>query len=121
MRSASATSVTCSQRGWSMPSWSSSALNFLPILGHVDALGARAEDADAGAVQADGQVVGHLAAHAHDDAVGLLALVDVEHRLEADLVEDELVAVVVVGADRLRVVVEHDGLVAELARRPAAR
>ena len=117
MRSASAASVTCSQRGWSMPSWSSRALNLLPVLGHVDALGAGAEDAHAGAVQAERQVVGHLPAHAHDDAVGLLALVEVEHRLEAHLVEDQLVAHVVVGADRLGVVVEHHGLVPELARR----
>ena len=43
---------------------------------------------------------------------GFSRLTDVHHRLERDLFEVELVADVVVGADRLGVVVQHDGLVA---------
>ena len=102
-----------------MPSSSSKAPNLLPVLGPVDVLrGWVPRTGHAGLVQAQRQIVRHLAAHAHDDALGLLALVEIEHRLEADLVEYQLVADVVVGADRLRVVVDHDGLVAELPLRP---
>ena len=42
---------------------------------------------------------------------------DFHHRLEAQLVEIEPVADIVVGGDRFRVVVDHDGLVAAAAQR----
>jgi hypothetical protein len=57
MRAASEASVTCSQRGWSMPLVEKGA-EFVPVLGHIDRLGAGAQDVHAGAVQANGQVVG---------------------------------------------------------------
>jgi hypothetical protein len=80
-------------RGWSTP---------------IDVLGARAENLDALLMEAKREVVRNLAAHADDDAVGLLPVAEVHHRLERNLFEVELVADVVVGAHRLGVVVEHD-------------
>ena len=90
---------------------------FRAVLGGIDRLRAGAEKLHAGPRQPQREIVRDLAAHAHHDAVGTLVLVQVEHRLEADLVEVQPVAHVVVGADRLRVVVEHDRLVAQGRRR----
>ena len=83
------------------------------VLRAIDVLGARPEHLHARAMQLHREIVRDLAAHAHYHALGPLPLVEVEHRLEAHLVEDQPVAHVVVGADGLGVVVEHDGLVAE--------
>ena len=66
-------------------------------------------------VESHGEVVGYLAAYAEYDAVGLLDLDDVHDALEGEFVEIEAVAHVVVGADGLWVVVDHDGLVALVA------
>ena len=79
-----------------------------PVLGHIDALCAGAEDTDARPCQPQGQVVGYLAAQADDDGLGTLAFPQVQHALEAHLTEDQPVAFVPVGADRFGVVVEHD-------------
>jgi len=87
------------------------------VLGPVDVLGRGAEDRDPGVVEAHRQPVRDLAAHADHHPVGALLLHEVEDRFHADLVEDQLVADVVVGAHRLRVVVEHQGLEPELRRR----
>jgi hypothetical protein len=65
-------------------------------------------------VAAEGDVVGDLPAHGQEDAERLLPLIDVEDPLEAELVEVEPVADVVVGRHGLRVVVDHDRRVAEL-------
>ena len=89
-----------------------------PVLGHIDALRASAEDTDARPGQPQGQVVGYLPAQADDDGLGTLALPQVQHALEAHFTENQPVAFVPVGADCFRVVVEHNGLVPELGRRP---
>ena len=51
----------------------------VPVLGHIDGLGAGAQDAHSGAMQADSQVVGQLSSHRNNDAIRLLALVDLQH------------------------------------------
>ena len=89
----------------------------LAVLRAVDVVGGGAEHLHPGAVELEREVVGHLPPHAHHHAQRALALPDVEHRLEADLVEEQLVAHVVVGADGLGVVVQKDGLVAHLLQR----
>ncbi len=66
------------------------------------------------ALSAVAEVQGSLAAELHDDAVGLLRVVDVEHLFEGERLEVETVAGVVVGGDGLRVAVDHDRLDAEL-------
>jgi hypothetical protein len=76
---------------------------------------ASAEDRHAGALERHGELERRLAAELHDHAVGLLALDDREHVLERQRLEVELVDGVVVGADRLRVAVDHDRLEAVLA------
>ena len=109
--------MTCSQRGWSIPSWSSRALNLRrsSAISMDSALVPRMRTP--ARCRRIARLFGSCPPMRHHDAVGLLALVDLQHRLEADLVEDELVALVVVGAHRLGVVVDHHGLVPELARR----
>ena len=78
--------------------------------------GGRAQHAHPGLVQLEGQVVGGLPAHGHDNAEGLLSLVDLADRLEGQLLEVQAVALVVVRADGLGVVVDENRLVAELAQ-----
>jgi hypothetical protein len=82
------------------------------ILGPVDARGRGPQDAQARPVALEGDVVRDLAAHGEDHTPRVLLLVDVEHPLEAQLVEIEAVADVVIRGDRLRVVVDHDRLAA---------
>ena len=86
------------------------------VLGPVDVFGGGAENRNAGVVEAHGQPVRNLAAHAHDHAVRPFLFHEVQDGFHAHLVEDELVADVVVRAHRLRVVVEHQGFEAELRR-----
>ena len=66
-------------------------------------------------VELHGQVVGYLAADAHDYAAGRLEVDDVHHALKRQLVEVETVAHVVVGRYGLGIVVDHYRPVAELA------
>ena len=65
---------------------------------------------------AAGDLERRLAAELHDDALGPLVGDDVGDVLEGERLEVEAVGDVVVGADRLRVAVDHDRLVALLAR-----
>ena len=61
------------------------------------------------------EVVRNLSAHRNDDASWRLKVDYVEHALKRELVEIETVAHVIVGRYGLRVVVDHDRLVALLA------
>ena len=61
------------------------------------------------------QVVRYLSTHGHDDTARLLQVDNVEHTLEGELVEVETVAHVVVRRNGFGVIVNHDGLVAQLA------
>ena len=87
---------------------------FLAVLGHVDGLGAGSEDADALCVQFEGQVVGDLAAGRDNHAEGPFHVADIQHAFQRQLVKEQAVAHVVVGAHGLGVVVDHDGAVAHL-------
>ena len=89
------------------------------ILGQVDGVGQGAPDRHAGLGQAVRQVERRLPAELDDHAVGLFLVDDVEDILQRQRLEVEPVGGVVVGADRLRVAVDHDGLVAQLFERKA--
>mmetsp|Transcript_7752 Transcript_7752/g.19782 ORF Transcript_7752/g.19782 Transcript_7752/m.19782 type:complete len:385 (-) Transcript_7752:47-1201(-) len=66
------------------------------ILGVVDVLSGRAQDLDVSRIERERKVVGDLPADGEDDARGRLELVDVEHALEAELLEVEPIALIVV-------------------------
>ena len=91
------------------------------LLGEVDRLGRGADDRHAGVGEALREAERGLAAElAHDagDRAGLLLGVDdLEDVLQRQRLEVEPVGGVVVGADRLRVAVDHDRLVAGLGQR----
>mmetsp|Transcript_68195 Transcript_68195/g.162793 ORF Transcript_68195/g.162793 Transcript_68195/m.162793 type:complete len:272 (+) Transcript_68195:3355-4170(+) len=92
------------------------ARELVAVLGVVDHLRRGPEHAHVLAVQRHRDVVRRLPADGEHDAHGVLALVYVHHHLEGDLLEVKHLALVVVRRDRLRVAVEHDGLVPELAQ-----
>ncbi len=79
----------------------------MAVLGIVDRAGRCAQYVDSAGVEAGGEVVGYLAAHREDGAVGLLQVDDVHHALKGELVEVEAVAGVVVGRHGLGIVVDH--------------
>ncbi|GIX61719.1 uncharacterized protein BcabD6B2_11540 [Babesia caballi] len=87
------------------------------VLAAVDGLDAGAEDGEAQAVQLAGEVVGSLAAHGNDDALGSLELINGVNHLSRELLEVQTVADVVVSGDSLGVAVDNDGGVAETAQR----
>src|SRR5688500_17895418 len=62
------------------------------------------------------QVERRLAAELNNDAFGMLDVNDVHHVLEGQRLEVEAVRSVVIGRDRLRVAVDHDGLKALFAQ-----
>ncbi len=92
----------------------------LPVLRHVDGLGGGAQDGDAVAVQELRQLDGRLAAEGHHHANRLLHCDDVHDVLRVQGLEVQPVGGVVVGGDRLRVVVDDDHVVAQLLQRPDA-
>ena len=97
----------------------------LPVLGHLDGLDGRAQQAravalqEAGAGDLHGQVEAGLAAQAGQHAVRALALQDALHRRDRERLEVDRVGDARVGHDRGRVGVEQDGADALLAQRPA--
>ena len=88
---------------------------FVPVLCTVDRNGRRPEDGYILALEFHGQVVRYLAADRNHHAVRLFEVDYVEYAFFGQFVEIEPVAHVVVGRDRLRVVVDHDRRVTELA------
>ena len=82
------------------------------VLGDVEGLITRAEHRDAIAVELLGELQGRLAAELDDDALRLLVADDVVDVLPEDRLEVEAVGGVAVGGHRLRIAVDHDGLVA---------
>ena len=92
----------------------------LPVLRHVDGLGAGAKDGDAVAVQELRQLDGGLAAEGHHHAHRLFHGDDVHDVLRVQGLEVQPVGGVVVGGDRLRVVVDDDHVVTQLLQRPHA-
>ena len=88
------------------------ARELVPVLRGVDAGRRRAKETDPGLGELQGKVVRTLTAHRQDHAERPFAAVDLQHRLEGDLLEIQPVAFVVIGADGFRIMVDHDGLVA---------
>ena len=82
------------------------------VLGRVDAHRVGAEHIHVGLLEPHRNVLRQLPTDRDDGARGLLQLVDVHHTLEAELLKVEPVRLVVVRADRLWVVVDHDRVVA---------
>ena len=88
-----------------------------PVLGDVDRVGRRAEDRNAGCFERARELERRLPAELHDHADRLLAVHDLEHVLERERLEVQLVRRVEVGRDGLGVRVDHDRLVAPLPER----
>ena len=79
--------------------------------------GRGADDRHAVGLEVARQLQRRLPAELDDHAVGLLVVDDLEHVFERQRLEIEAVGGVVVGGHRLRIAVDHDGLVAVLAQR----
>jgi hypothetical protein len=92
-------------------------LEALAVLGGVDHVGRGADDGHAFGLQAQRQLQRRLAAVLHDHAGGLFLVDDLQHVFQRQRLEVQAVGGVVVGGHRLRVAVDHDGLVAVLAQR----
>ena len=92
-------------------------LEAFPILGEVDRIGRGADDRHAGRFEIARELERGLSAELHDDAAGLFPVHDLEHVLERQRLEIEPVGGVVVGRDRLRIAVDHDGLETRFAER----
>ena len=88
-----------------------------PVLGDVDRVGRRAENLHARGLERPRELERRLPAELHDHALRLLALHDLEHVLERQRLEVQLVRGVEVGGDRLGVRVDHDRLEPLLAQR----
>ena len=92
-----------------------------PVLGQVDGVRRGAEDRDFRGLERVRQLERRLAAELHDHAeqaaAGLLDAGDLDHVLGGQRLEIEPVGGVVVGRDRLRVAVDHDGLDARVLER----
>ena len=86
----------------------------LAVLGEVHRVGARTQDLHPRPVERNRQPQRRLPAELDHHPFRLLLLEDVHHVLEGQGLEVEAVGGVVVGRDRLRVAVDHDGLVARL-------
>ncbi len=92
-------------------------LEALAVFGDVDRIGAGADDRHARGGQAAREIERCLAAVLHDHAPGLLQVDDLEHVFHGERLEVQPVGGVVVGRDRLRVAVHHDGLKTIFAQR----
>ena len=104
-------------------------LETIPILREVDRIEAGADDRNARGDESVREVERRLAAVLDDasdhaagsildvDAAAVEALDDVQDVFEGQRLEEELVAGVVVGRDRLRIGVDHDRVEAHLRRR----
>jgi hypothetical protein len=89
----------------------------LAVLGDLDALRRGADDVDAVFLQAEREVQRRLAAELRDGAPAFFALVNVQHVLERERLEKQLVARVVIGRDGFGIGIDHDGLEAVLLER----
>ena len=95
-------SVAMPLGGCRRPSSCKHVLEPLAVFGHVDHVGAGADDLDAGGFQPAGQIERRLPAELHDHAVRLHAVADVEHVFGRQRLEEEEVRRVVIGRNRLR-------------------
>ena len=82
----------------------------MAVLGQVDRAVRRPQDRVAGVLDRAGKPERRLPAELRDHAHRLLSVADREHLLRGERLEVQPVGRVVVGRDRLRVAVDHDGL-----------
>ena len=98
-------------------------LEAVAVLRQVDGIDGGAEDGDPGIQQPLRQAQRGLATELHDDADDFAALFfrphDLQHRLDGQRLEIKPVGGVVIRRDRLRIAVDHDGLVARFLQREA--
>src|SRR5664280_2641213 len=98
-----------------MPPWRRE----LAVFGEINGFGRGADDVDTRSLEWQRKIQRRLTAELHDHsdrrAAGAFVLADGEHVFERERLEVEAVAGVVVGGDRLRIAVDHDGFVAVLA------
>ena len=87
----------------------------------VDILRLSAKDLATTAVEPHSKVIGDLTTCRQDRTVRLLQVNDIQHPLQRQLIEVEPIRHIVVGADRLGVVIDHDGVVALLLDRLEGR
>ncbi len=96
-------------------------VELLPVLGRVDRRRRGAEHRDAALLELVRQLQWGLTAEAHDDTANLTRLLqpfaDVQHVFVRQRFEEQAVARVVVGRDRLGVAVDHHRLVTRVAQR----
>ena len=96
-------------------------LEAVAVFREIDHVRRGAEDRHLGLFQMLGQLERGLAAELHDDAmqraVGALGVDDLQHVFRRERLEIEPVGGVVVGRHRLRIAVDHDGLVADFLER----
>ena len=92
-------------------------LETFAVFRDVDRVGAGADDRHARRFQRLGELERRLAAVLHDHAERLLDVHDLHDVFERERLEIEAVGGVVVGRDRLRVAVDHDGLEPVFAQR----
>ena len=93
----------------------------LAVFRQIDRLGRRADDVHARRLQRQRQIQRRLSAelhdHAHRRSARSFVLADGKHVFQGQRLEVEAIAGVVVGRDRLRIAVDHDGLVTIVAQR----
>src|SRR5205823_5217079 len=88
----------------------------LAIFRHLDALRLGAENGNAGRFQSVGEIEGRLSAELHDYAFGFFLIVNIEHVLKRKRLKIKFVAGVVIGRNRFRIGIYHDGFETELAQ-----
>ena len=89
----------------------------LAVLGDLDALGRGADDVDAVFLEAERQVQRRLPAELRNRPPAAFPLVNVQHILERERLEEQFVAGVVIGGDGFRIRVDHQRLQAVLLER----
>ena len=95
----------------------------LAVFSQIDRLGRGSDNADACGLERERKVQRRLPAELHDDAdwrsSGSFMLADGKHIFERERLKVKAIAGVVVGRNRLRIAVDHDGFVAIFAQRVA--
>ncbi len=87
------------------------------IFREIDRFGIGADDLRAVALQLEREIQRSLPAELHDHALRIFALEHGEHVFESERLEVEAIGGVVIGRDRFRIAIHHDGLVAVFLER----
>ena len=95
-------------------------VELFPVLSHVNAFGAGAEDGHMVLMQVGGQMNGGLSAEGHHHADGLLHFQNGRHILRGQGLEIETVSRVIVRGHGLGIVVDNDHVIAHVPQRPDA-